>query len=296
MEIQGLTIITAGFNQLGLQASDEVWPSFDFGNLVLGTAEICNLTLGEDVTSPQLENGYIPIAIEIAEALCQINLSAYESRILWFLFRQTYGWQKKSDAISLSQFSKATGIDRRHIHRTLRLLSSRQVIVVTRTGDRKALTYEFQKDYSKWRLSPIQGTPPKGSACIGTTTVIYTGTHNRKESKKKKEILLVKFRERFWPLYPRKVAKDRAMKAWYKLDPSDEVIEAIQKDLPRWRIKERQFVPHPATYLNDRRWEDEDWEDLAMHDNRYAFLDEEESESKDHYLSSLSSDDKDEFM
>ena len=37
------------------------------------------------MASPQKEHGYTPIANEIVEALMKINLSACESRVLWFI-------------------------------------------------------------------------------------------------------------------------------------------------------------------------------------------------------------------
>jgi phage replication O-like protein O len=109
------------------------------------------------MASPQIEDGYTPIANEIAEALCRVNLSAYESRILWFLFRKTYGWEKKTDWIALSQFSKGTGLDRRMVHRTLKHLEARKIIVIHR-GDKRRIRYGFQKNYELWKLSPVQMT------------------------------------------------------------------------------------------------------------------------------------------
>jgi uncharacterized protein YdaU (DUF1376 family) len=63
----------------------------------------------------------------------------------------------------------------------------------------------------------------------------------------------------FWKQYPRKVARPNAIKAWLKIKPDDVVLkkmlEAInQQQLPS---KEIQFVPHPASWLNAKRWEDE---------------------------------------
>jgi uncharacterized protein YdaU (DUF1376 family) len=63
----------------------------------------------------------------------------------------------------------------------------------------------------------------------------------------------------FWKQYPRKVAKPNAEKAWLKIKPDDVVLKKMldainQQGLPS---KEIQFVPHPATWLNAKRWEDE---------------------------------------
>lgn len=104
------------------------------------------------MANPQKENGFTPIANEIVEALMGVNLSAYESRVLWFLFRKTYGWEKKTDWIALSQFSKCIGLDRRHIHRALKGLSSKKMIVIDR-GDNFNIRYGFQKNYERWKVS-----------------------------------------------------------------------------------------------------------------------------------------------
>jgi len=104
------------------------------------------------MASPQKENGHIEIANEIVEALMRINLSAYESRVLWFVFRKTYGWQKKLDWITLSQFSKEIGLDRRLIHRAIKRLSSKKMIIIERDDGYK-IRYGFQKNYAKWKVS-----------------------------------------------------------------------------------------------------------------------------------------------
>ncbi len=101
------------------------------------------------MASPQAENGHIDIANEIAEQLAKTQLSGYESRVLWVLWRKTYGWHKKDDRISISQFSQATEIARRHIHRTLEYLVSRNI--VTKNGNKYITRWAFQKDYSRWK-------------------------------------------------------------------------------------------------------------------------------------------------
>lgn len=65
----------------------------------------------------------------------------------------------------------------------------------------------------------------------------------------------------FWKAYPRKVAKGAAEKAWKRLKPSLDVQQQI-RDALIWQVLQDQwqdvkFIPHPSTYLNQRRWEDE---------------------------------------
>ena len=81
-----------------------------------------------------------------------VNLSPYESRVLWFIFRKTYGWKKKTDRIALSQFAKALFLDRRLVHRALKKLSSKKMIVIYK-DDKNSISYGFQKNYELWKLS-----------------------------------------------------------------------------------------------------------------------------------------------
>lgn len=69
--------------------------------------------------------------------------------------------------------------------------------------------------------------------------------------------------DQFWRVYPRKVAKEAAVKAWRKLKPDLETIDRIVLDVTRraesddWTRDKGKYVVYPATYLNGRRWEDE---------------------------------------
>jgi len=61
--------------------------------------------------------------------------------------------------------------------------------------------------------------------------------------------------ERFWEVWPRREARIAAIKAWKRLN-EEERRQAIGGV---WKFcgKQRCYIPHPATYLNGRRWEDE---------------------------------------
>lgn len=64
----------------------------------------------------------------------------------------------------------------------------------------------------------------------------------------------------FWQLYPRKVGKGAAWRAWKRLRPTlADVGRALMWQIASadWTKDGGAFIPHPATYLNARRWEDE---------------------------------------
>jgi len=68
---------------------------------------------------------------------------------------------------------------------------------------------------------------------------------------------------RFWSAYPKKVAKVDARRAWAKLRPDAALVERIIAGVERyagtegWTKDGGRFIPHPATFLNKRRWDDE---------------------------------------
>ena len=107
------------------------------------------------MASPQLENGYIPIASEIAEALMKTNLSSYQYRLLWCIWRKTYGYKKNEDWISNSQLVELTGLKKQHVSRTKNELVERKM--VTSTGNK----VRFNKNYTQWRELPKKVTKKK---------------------------------------------------------------------------------------------------------------------------------------
>lgn len=67
----------------------------------------------------------------------------------------------------------------------------------------------------------------------------------------------------FWEAYPRKVAKNDAAKAFAKVKPDAELLARmlaaieVQRAGESWRKDGGKFIPHPATWLNGARWQDE---------------------------------------
>lgn len=67
----------------------------------------------------------------------------------------------------------------------------------------------------------------------------------------------------FWEAYPKKVGKEAALKAWRKIKPGAELfgkmIETIAQSnkSEQWNRENGRYVPNPATWLNQGRWDDE---------------------------------------
>lgn len=68
------------------------------------------------------------------------------------------------------------------------------------------------------------------------------------------------FAARFWPAYPRKVAKPTARKAFLRLKPSAGLLDLMLEALERHKESEqwlRGVIPNPGKWLAEKRWQDE---------------------------------------
>lgn len=69
--------------------------------------------------------------------------------------------------------------------------------------------------------------------------------------------------ERFWSAYPKKVGKDAARRWWGKRKPDDAMLAAmlaaiaVQAKSAQWAKDGGQYIPHPTTWLNEGRWQDD---------------------------------------
>jgi uncharacterized protein YdaU (DUF1376 family) len=123
---------------------------------------------------------------------------------------------------------------------------------------RKSLPRKGIQAIAKQVLDTCQANAKQEPQTPTTTTTLTTTTTTN--TKPKAPAALPPGFDAFWQGYPSKKAKPEAIKAWRKLDPDALTIANIEKALA-WQKKSdswvRGFVPHPATYLNQRRWEDE---------------------------------------
>lgn len=69
--------------------------------------------------------------------------------------------------------------------------------------------------------------------------------------------------DKFWEVYPRKVDKKKAKDKFIKLKPTKELVDLMIKQIERlkttndWQKEDGKYIPHPSTWLNNKRWEDE---------------------------------------
>lgn len=73
----------------------------------------------------------------------------------------------------------------------------------------------------------------------------------------------------FWSLYPKKKSKGQAEKAWAAIKVTPELLATIMRGVAQakrsqsWLKDGGQYIPHPATWLRAKGWEDQEYVSLA---------------------------------
>jgi phage replication O-like protein O len=107
------------------------------------------------MASPQTAQGYTKIANAIMRALFRFSFSGQEMRLLLWVLRDSYGWDRKvTHPAPLSRIVEETGIPRATASWVIRRLIDGSVLV---REDDNAL--RFNKNYEAWLL-PGQGMLP----------------------------------------------------------------------------------------------------------------------------------------
>lgn len=110
-------------------------------------------TCGADI---QVELGnWSKVRNEIWELLAQAPLRGQQFRCLMFLFRKTYGYNKKEDKISLAEWASGTGLKRQNVWRELELLIKCNVIYKKSNGPKRPNTWGFNKHHEQWNFQSV---------------------------------------------------------------------------------------------------------------------------------------------
>lgn len=102
----------------------------------------------------------------------------------------------------------------------------------------------------------VHGDPPPESNPIQSESNTKYESKSKSESESKGASAF----DVFWKAYPKKIGKIAAKKAFDKVKiPVETLVQAIdqQKCSEQWRKNNGQYIPNPATWLNQGRWEDE---------------------------------------
>lgn len=121
---------------------------------------------------------------------------------------------------------------------------------------------EIAQEPEKHGASTIQ-EPEKHDENPSCYLLPDTNTKKEKKYKKKEKRQQRDAFDKFYARYPRRRDRERAWRAWQKIDPDESLqekimlaVENLLKEI-KLKNKEKEFVKHPATWLNGYCWEDE---------------------------------------
>ena len=220
------------------------------------------------MASPQKENGFLALSTEIVDNLCHYRITGEQWNVLWVVLRKTYGWNKKEDQISISQFEKLTQIKRSSIVRAIKSLVANKLLCSSKGATGITTTYSFQKDYNKWKVVPKKLLSPKHATIDSpkdVNRVVPNMLHTIDTIQQpllQKTITPTFDFESLWVKYPRKIGKDDALRHFKSQIKKDEDYAKIIKALDNFILSDQgrgdiKFIPHGS------RWFNKIWKDYA---------------------------------
>ena len=114
----------------------------------------------------------------------------------------------------------------------------------------------------------IVSAVPQNAVCTASSQHLTADNKGEKEKDAEKELKIEIENECFtpgafdvfWKAYPKKINKQEARRAFQKLSvPVETLVNALEKQKlsAQWTSDGGRYIPYPATWLNQQRWEDE---------------------------------------
>jgi len=177
------------------------------------------------------------------------NISYKAKGLLTYLLSHEVGY-----TITIGQIIRESGDGKQAVRSALEELIKAGYLETQRTTDERGynagLAY-FIKDPS----IPKSDNPTLDNPTLDNQTALE---NNLIKNKTKQEKPTETGFDKFWELYPRKIAKASARKAWNKATktiPADELLKLV-KAYSESKLPESTFIPYPASWLNNDRWDD----------------------------------------
>ena len=144
------------------------------------------------MANPQPDK-FTKISNELLEALCRTRIPGEARQMLDVILRLTYGFKKKKAQISLTTFSRMTGMIVTNCVRSLKKLQDMNIIIANKSA--RITEYEIQKNYEKWTdsiksdsiKSDTENSIKSDTETVSKVILTYINKENYKESIKDRE-------------------------------------------------------------------------------------------------------------
>ena len=170
---------------------------------------------------------------------------------------------------SLHKLAEAWGWDRAKVRRYLKRLESELRITLNVNAKRTTISVMNWAFYQDERTDMIHNSNPNHNTDDPEVNLIKKNKNTNKKNENPLDHpaddrpVEDPLFEQFWRAYPKKQGKGAALKAWKKIRPSKSLVEKMlvsveaAKGCEQWQKQNGQFIPYPATWLNQGRWDDE---------------------------------------
>ncbi len=227
----------------------------------------------------------------------------------------TEGWRVQPRELDQADLARELDMTPRRLRACLAQLADQGVVQVVRRGQGRSNLYIFavpesalldrsdmtdQESPDRSDMTALERSPSADPSIEETKKKTKESSLSSEETKSALQDLF----EAFWKIWPRKVAKKNAERAYRRAvmpgkrkQPDTElakrILSAVTAQSRGW--SDPQYIPHPATWLNGERWEDQRPEDRGSQpqpavngsprgrvestlseDDPYAGMDEEE--------------------
>lgn len=163
---------------------------------------------------------------------------------------------------SRKSLSEKTGVQESKVERILKMLESEQQITQHGASKFRVISIVNWEMYQGDEQQSEQQMNTKRTAGEQQVNTLEEGKKPKEKIKNPSAGLAVdETFDRFWRLYPKKVSKSDAIKAWSKIKA--DLIPMIMGSLAKhcgceqWVKDDGKFIPNAATWLNKQKWEDE---------------------------------------
>ena len=103
------------------------------------------------MASPQCEHGYTKIANELIEAMAYKICNATWLKVMLFIIRITYGWQRKEVETNYQAIATKTGFSKDTIKNAILDMSDRKMLHF-RVVSRERFYISINKNYELWNI------------------------------------------------------------------------------------------------------------------------------------------------
>lgn len=141
------------------------------------------------------------------------------------------------------------------IQRALKRLEDAGVLKI---GTYNANPYDHTKWYSTVIIDSSNLINQEVKIDQPSSTDVNTDVNSKREIASREDLSF----DIFWKAYPKKTNKEFAKRVFAKLKVDRDLLDKIINSLSIqtrtiWKDKDTQYIPHPSTWLNGKRWEDE---------------------------------------